>query len=207
MKKFYMTIVAMLCGVAAMAQTELYAENVKIEKGTEEFEFEISLKNDVDVTALSFRLALPQGVAMPLDEEGDYEEGVEISSRAKKHQAILQKAADGADMISIYNEKKRAIDGNDGVIVTIPLAVDPDFAAQDGEYVIKVYEISIADPAGTSLDCPKEFTVTLTVGEGTGINSINAADSKAPVYNVAGQRVNKAQKGVYIQNGKKIAVK
>jgi len=54
---------------------------------------------------------------------------------------------------------------------------------------------------------PTEATCTLTVGKGNGINSINAADSKAPVYNVAGQRVSKTQKGVYIQNGKKIAVK
>jgi hypothetical protein len=27
------------------------------------------------------------------------------------------------------------------------------------------------------------------------------------IYNIAGQRVNKAQKGIYIQNGKKVLVK
>ena len=50
-------------------------------------------------------------------------------------------------------------------------------------------------------------TIKVNVGDGTGINSINAEDSKAPVYNMAGQRVSKTQKGVYIQNGKKVAVK
>ena len=55
---------------------------------------------------------------------------------------------------------------------------------------------------------PQEpFTIKLTVAGGTGINGINAADSNAPIYNVAGQRVSKAQKGVFIQNGKKVAVK
>ena len=41
-----------------------------------------------------------------------------------------------------------------------------------------------------------------------GVNGITA-DTKAngPIYNVAGQRVNKAVKGVYIQNGKKFVVK
>jgi len=52
-----------------------------------------------------------------------------------------------------------------------------------------------------------DVTVPLTVTSGTGINSINADDVNAPIYNIAGQRVSKAQKGVFIQNGKKIAVK
>ena len=44
-------------------------------------------------------------------------------------------------------------------------------------------------------------------GEVTGINTIeNGADNGA-VFNLQGQRVNKAQKGVYIQNGKKVVLK
>lgn len=50
-------------------------------------------------------------------------------------------------------------------------------------------------------------TIPLTVKGGDGINSIKADDVNAPVYNLAGQRVSKAQQGVFIQNGKKIAVK
>ncbi|MBR3858375.1 MAG: hypothetical protein IKM68_10425, partial [Bacteroidaceae bacterium] len=57
-----------------------------------------------------------------------------------------------------------------------------------------------------SKDAPT-VNFTLKVGDPTGINSINAEDSKAPVYNLAGQRVSKAQQGVFIQNGKKVAVK
>ena len=41
----------------------------------------------------------------------------------------------------------------------------------------------------------------------TGINSLNSAESNAPVYNLAGQRVDKAQKGIYIVGGKKVLVK
>ena len=40
----------------------------------------------------------------------------------------------------------------------------------------------------------------------TAINSINA-DKAADIYSITGVRVNKAQKGVYIINGKKTAVK
>ena len=52
-----------------------------------------------------------------------------------------------------------------------------------------------------------DFTAKLIVARSVSINSINADDVNAPIYNVAGQRVSKAQKGIFIQNGKKIAVK
>ena len=44
-------------------------------------------------------------------------------------------------------------------------------------------------------------------GTATGINSVNAAADGSAIYNLAGQRVAKAQKGIYVVNGKKVAVK
>ena len=44
-------------------------------------------------------------------------------------------------------------------------------------------------------------------GEATGIETVKAAEVAETIYNLAGQRVVKAQKGLYIQNGKKHVVK
>ena len=44
-------------------------------------------------------------------------------------------------------------------------------------------------------------------GEVTGIDAIENAAENGAVFNLQGQRVNKAQKGVYIQNGKKVVLK
>jgi len=44
-------------------------------------------------------------------------------------------------------------------------------------------------------------------GEATGIETVKAAEAAETIYNLAGQRVVKAQKGLYIQNGKKYMVK
>ena len=44
-------------------------------------------------------------------------------------------------------------------------------------------------------------------GTATGINGVNAAANGNAIYNLAGQRVSKTQKGVYVVNGKKVAVK
>lgn len=54
----------------------------------------------------------------------------------------------------------------------------------------------------------KAVTVTVTFKNATGINSIAADKMKnATIYNMKGQRVDKAQKGLYIINGKKVMIK
>ena len=44
-------------------------------------------------------------------------------------------------------------------------------------------------------------------GETTGISNVDAAAEDSELYNLSGVKVKKAQKGVYIQNGKKVIVK
>ena len=56
----------------------------------------------------------------------------------------------------------------------------------------------------------KEGFDLVNANETTGVESIDNSQfaiDNAPVYNLQGQRVNKAQKGVFIQNGKKMVVK
>jgi hypothetical protein len=49
-----------------------------------------------------------------------------------------------------------------------------------------------------------EATFAITVGDATGIDSLNAADDDAPAYNLAGQKVGKNYKGIIVKNGKKV---
>ena len=56
----------------------------------------------------------------------------------------------------------------------------------------------------------EEATVKMFI-DNEGVDAIDAINSESNdngvIYNIAGQRVNKAQKGIYIQNGKKVLVK
>ena len=45
------------------------------------------------------------------------------------------------------------------------------------------------------------------IDEVTGISDLNATVSNSPIYNLAGQRLSKMQKGINIRNGKKVLVK
>lgn len=47
----------------------------------------------------------------------------------------------------------------------------------------------------------------IKLGEATAIDGVKSADKSGAIYNIAGQRVSKAQNGIFIQNGKKVAVK
>lgn len=44
-------------------------------------------------------------------------------------------------------------------------------------------------------------------GEATAIKTVETKQQNGEIYNLAGQRVNKAQKGLFIQNGKKVIIK
>ena len=209
-----MTMVAMLCGVAAMAQTnELYVENVKVEKGTTEYNVPICLKNSEGVTAVAFYFLLPDGVTYKLDRKKN-PIATPDEDRKDDHTVSFTpiKDADGNEtgqkMVVVSSMSSATFypnlqDVDDGPIAWITLT----FSGEDATYVIDLTNISIATPDERSIATSEATSFTIQVGEGTGINSINAADVNAPIYNIAGQRVSKAQKGVYIQNGKKVAVK
>jgi len=204
MKKFYMTMVAMLFGVAAMAQENyLYIEDFSGNAG-EKVDLAVKLHNDDPITAVSFRLGLPEGVTMATNNKGKKYVTID-EDRMEDHTSILQTATDGADMISVYDPNTAPFYENDGTVVTVPLQIAESVV--DGTYDVRIYECSCSDPDNVEKRTKKEYTATLTVGNGDGINGINADDAKAPVYNLSGQRVNKAQQGVFIQNGKKVAVK
>lgn len=70
------------------------------------------------------------------------------------------------------------------------------FAVKPGLAYLAVPQAQAANVKGFSFD-----------GTQTGINGVEATTAKGAIYNLNGQRVEKAQHGIYIQNGKKFIVK
>ncbi|MBP5770271.1 MAG: hypothetical protein J6W75_02785 [Bacteroidaceae bacterium] len=54
---------------------------------------------------------------------------------------------------------------------------------------------------------PSESNVKIVFGDATAIKNLQIAGENNVIFNLAGQRINKAQKGIYIINGKKAVVK
>ena len=233
MKKIYMTMVAMLCGVAAMAQNEVYINDVTVASAKETAQtvnLQINLKNTDAVSAVAFKVHTPAGLTIANANKWSFnEDRIDMAmvcylmeddgaSAADNYSIARRKSGNDwqfelAPATSGYKEEGVwhgiSFLGNDGNIMTAPLTIAA--GTEDGVYEVRFYDISVSDTQETAqsilAEGKDEITVSVTVGAGTGINDIKGVDSKAPVYNLAGQRVNKAQKGVFIQNGKKVAVK
>ena len=234
MKQFYMTLVAMLCGAAAMAQENvLYVEDLTVEQGAT-VNVPICLKNDAKIVSIAYKFdTLPAGftVASKKEDLSFNEERLDIETARAAADDDPADPSEAADLYE-FSVKKGTVTftpgitgyrndadewvavcflGNEGELVYHPLTVAEDCALTgEGEpYTVKLKNISMGDDAyETGNPCTSktaEFKVTVTPA--TGIIKINADDPNAPVYNVAGQRVSKAQKGIFIQNGKKVAVK
>ena len=210
MKKIYMTMVALLCSAAAMAQMTLSADNVAATAGeTAYLEIKFAETEAGVITAASCRVTLPEGFTIAQvydeDEEG-YVDDITYPAAKKGHDTrMIPVTSDDADP-NTYQfsaaSNKDAFKTSTDVMFKIGVAVP---AGADGTYPVKVTKVGFSNAAAEAT-AQDDFTFNIEVG-GTGINSINADDSKAPVYNMAGQRVGKAQQGVFIQNGKKVAVK
>lgn len=76
-------------------------------------------------------------------------------------------------------------------------------AAEGGTFTVKPGLAYLAVPQAQAANV-KGFSFD---GTQTGINGVEATTAKGAIYNLNGQRVEKAQRGIYIQNGKKFIVK
>jgi hypothetical protein len=226
MKKIYMTMVAMLCGVAAMAQVEAnldVPEKVEVAQG-EVAEFTIGMTSTESLAAVGFRIALPAGCSFATktvteyDEELDEDVEVEVidyeisAGRSQGHDASFMELgendpqdiadkAEGFVLLAVAAAPNNKIfKKKTGDIITLKMACSAQ--AQVGDFAIRIKNAAASTLAGVSVPLA-DVTIPVTITQGTGINSVNADDVNAPVYNLAGQRVSKAQKGIFIQNGKK----
>lgn len=76
-------------------------------------------------------------------------------------------------------------------------------AAEGGAFTVKPGLAYLAVPQAQAANV-KGFSFD---GTQTGINGVEATTAKGAIYNLNGQRIEKAQRGIYIQNGKKFIVK
>ncbi len=128
--------------------------------------------------------AVPAGT--PVLVKGTVDNTVEIkkAATAEAPAANLLKAATGAALTE--NQYVLAWSGAEFV-----------FAPLDGTIELPVGKVYL-EVADASV---KAFRIA---GTATAVESVKAAQADGRIFNLAGQRVNKAQKGIYVVNGKKV---
>lgn len=206
----------LVCGLLALTSSAFaqsvkftFDENVTIKPGeTAELNVAFETTDIPTVAGWQMSLYLPEGIEIYYDmEDEDYV--IELSSihNAKKHSVEVKDNKDGSKLLlmsgGLATVNMKATTG-DLCVITLKAA---DTFAGIGNAQVK--GLAVSDDTGKQTNAPDvEFTVTEEgYDPATGINSLNAADSNEPVFNLAGQQVGKNYKGIVVKNGKKAIVK
>ncbi len=165
----------------------------------------VSLENDFNCGAFGFKLDLPEGAKLAFDEEEEdyvYERNTERLS-GKKGTVDVKETATGYS-INIFGS---TVKGNEGELIRFKLANPITGTATFKD--INFTDVGEDGKGTTSVYMNNDKTTTLPLElKADAIKAISVEETKSGViYNVAGQRVSKAQKGIFIVDGKKVAVK
>jgi hypothetical protein len=205
MKKiFFAAALCMLTAISAMAQDKLFIENFSVNAG-EEVAVKVNLTNPQNVfSAVQFDLFLPEGLEVAVNAKGKMKitlNNDEETGRLDDQTCSASKASNGAYRFVISSMTSAQIYETEGEILTVTLKASDNFQSGNGT----LDAIVLVKPNGEKITT--EATTFAVNGGGTGINSVNADNSKAAVYNVAGQRVAQGYKGIVVKNGTKVVMK
>ena len=155
------------------------------------------------ITSFKFIFRLPEGVAIKTvydeDEEEDVLQILRVSKRVPKSKTLKIQPTEGekagATLVACYDGAAVKNSEDTKAIITIQIA-------GKGAGLVEFTEAQVMmDGVETDL---ADFNCEVA----TAIKSINAEETKnGVIYNVSGQRVSKATKGVYVIDGKKYTVK
>lgn len=113
---------------------------------------------------------------------------------------VITNTEDAEDVLT-FKMNEGAVISQDGKSIEVTIAEDA--LAYQGKYVLTIAEGSfLINETGYNQAVSYAFTYTYS-----GVSSIGAVDNDAVIYNLQGQKVTNPTKGIYIINGKKVAVK
>lgn len=167
-------------------------------------------------------LIAPIALDIPADVEvytAAFEDGkaklTSISDVIPANVGVVVKAAQGTYNFKITTTENVATSALNGVPNTANVASESAaFILANGKHGVGFYKLSSANRTihgfRAYYTAPAEaqaVSAFLLEDNVTGIEEIETSADKAPIYDLSGRRVAKAEKGVYIQNGRKIFVK
>ena len=206
-KALLVSALLVLAGTVSAQSFSITFADVNVENGAGKLV--ASMTKDFTVAGWQMYLYLPEGVeiAQVYDEdEEEYVADITLSStfHKAKHSCSSKRTTDGAMMLicSGGTETVALKSAAAGELCTIGLTVASTVTSQ----AVAVKNVAVSDDQGVQSN-QADTTFQLIIGSTGIVNIENDAVNGGVFYNLAGQKVSNAQKGVLIQNGKKVVVK
>lgn len=145
-----------------------------------------------EIVAFQCNIILPEGMSI--------NSGIAFNEAANRTDAYTHSlaTAQNAEDVKVlcYSVTNDAIAGTSGAVLNLPVFADAAMA--DGQYEITVSDIVMTCKDKTQLK-PADVTATVSVGGTTAINMQGVTpDASAEYYNVGGQQLGNARKGISI---------
>ena len=205
MRKFLFTVVAMMATITVSAQLTANPTTLVIKTGVAK-DVVFSLATEVEITLYEFYVQCPTGIEIPTRINEDEEEELSIDmvgSRHKSTHSITSGEVEGKKglyLISVGSNKNATLKELSGEVLKVTFKATGEI----GKDPIVIKDAIAGTPDENQIQLPG-FNISI---DPTAINSIKAEETKnGVIYNVSGQRVSKATKGVYVIDGKKYTVK
>ena len=206
MKKYIIAIACLFSAMTSFAQDALTIENTVIDPGQTGVLNVILTNPETSFIACQFDVTLPAGLDVQRTSKGEVSKAktCALTDRSQDEEEefaftyTIKEMESGHFRFTMYNDANEPFFGESGgAIMQLTVTASDSFSGGEG----KIHAITITN------DSRKGFNpadATFIIATTTGINDVKVSNSDAPVYNLAGQRVMNAQKGLFIQNGKKV---
>ena len=196
----YSLLLATLACSSAQAQDSFYFTDAVIMPG-ETTSIELCMKNTAtDLTCLEAEIQLPEGLTMVCDEEGEPVVTL-YRNRTANHEILTNVLDNGNLKFLISSIDGNVVSGKEGPLLSF--CVQATETAPIGECTVETVGESLL--VNSKAQAYYSVGVTgnvLITDDATGLTPI-LSQGKGEIYNLAGQRVNKAKSGIFIRNGKK----
>lgn len=208
MKHLLLAILLVAISTDVYAEDGLSASDLSLQAG-DVATLEISLTNEMhSYKAFVFDVQLPKGVIIT---DGAFFN----SSRVKNpdYNLLVSQVSKDTYRVLWYHNARQSIEKSEGLLLTLILEGTKDMVngQKTGRLISNFTNtyggssvLGFVDDTNMWTYGYPDATFTLSLSGGTGIDDILVDPADASVYNLKGQKVTKAGKGVYIINGKKI---
>lgn len=212
MKKLLFSVIALITmngTTLAQSGNALTVANIALEQDNEatltvDFQFD----GDNTYTGYQFQCELPSDLAFVMDEgtEAVYTKG----NCHDNSYSVVANLSDGLLKVAGLSLSSKPLTGTSGMLLSFKIKPVGTLSIGNS-YTGSIKNIIIVPETGTKKQlAASNFTVTIKKPSGisTGINEVDSKTSnKDNYYNLAGQRIHKTSKGIYIKNNKKVILK
>ena len=171
----------------------------------------LKMKNTADIRGFQFDLYLPEGVTVAKSNKGRIQGALSAGRLPDEdeHELTFSEQPDGAIRFLCSSQYDETFTGNDGELATLKVNIAEDIAAGDYPILLKNMKLTETDISKFYTTELIESTLTVTGTSGIDLTPDSSPTGEGNYYTLDGQKLNgkPTQKGVYIQNGKKIIVK